>query len=186
MRGASETFQMEVDVFGLTRRADQTELPTQAYLALLRVMGLIDRVMQPYFSRFGISRSQWACLRVLHRAEEEGLVGMRPADLGRRLLIRPPSVTGLIERLRRLGYVRSNSSSTDLRGKEVRLSESGRGLVERILRGHRGQIASVMGGLDAAEQQQLYFLLQRLRENLESIASGDGSGELSLVQSEWQ
>ncbi len=171
---------------GYTRRADQSELPTQAYLALLRVMGLIDRVMQPYFSRFGISRSQWACLRVLHRGEEEGQVGMRPAELGRRLLIRPPSVTGLIERLRRLGYVRSNSSSSDLRGKEVRLSESGRELVARILQRHRNQITSVMGGLDAAGLQQLYLLLRRLGENLESVASGDGNGELAPGYSERQ
>ncbi len=162
----------------LTRRTDQGELPLQGYRSLLRVMGLIDRVMQPYFGRFGISRSQWACLRVLYRAEEEGLSSVRPADLGRRLLIRPPSVTGLIERLRRLGYVCSNSSSADMRGKEVRLSESGRALVERIMQGHHGQVASVMAGLDAPGQQQLGLLLQQLAEHLEVMASEESYAEL--------
>ncbi len=156
-----------------TRKADQGELSGQGYRALLRVMGLIDRVMQPYFSRFGISRSQWACIRILYRTEQEGLPGLRPADLGRRLLIRPPSVTGLIDRLRRQGYVRSTSSSTDLRAKEVCLSESGRALVERILRGHGSQIALVMGGLDTTGQRQLHFLLQRLAEHLEPMAAGE-------------
>lgn len=149
----------------------------QGFRALLRVQGLIDRVMQPYFGRYGISRSQWACLRVLHRGEQEGLTGMRPADLGRRLLIRPPSVTGLIERLRRLNYVCSNSSSTDLRGKEVRLSKAGRELVERILLGHGNQISAVMGGLGAAEQQQLRLLLQRMADHLESLAEGENHEE---------
>jgi len=141
-------------------------------------MGLLDRVMQPYFGHFGISRSQWACLRVLHRAEQEGLPGLRPVDLGRRLLVRPPSVTGLIDRLQRSGYVESNSSATDLRGKEVHLSDAGRKLVERILQGHSDQIAAVMGGLDETSQQQLHLLLQRLAEHLESMAAEKNHEEI--------
>jgi DNA-binding MarR family transcriptional regulator len=137
------------------------------YRALIRVTGLLDRVMQPYFGRFGLSRSQWACLRVLHRAEQEGIPELRPVDLGRRLLVRPPSITGLIGRLRRVGYVASSSSSTDARGKEVRLTVRGRELVERILTGHAAQIAAVMGGLDEAGQRQLNLLLERLAAHLE-------------------
>ncbi len=34
-----------------------------AFRALIRVYGLIGRIMQPYFSRVGISGSQWALLR---------------------------------------------------------------------------------------------------------------------------
>jgi len=154
------------------RKDRQAKMVGNGYRTLLRVIGLLDRVMQPYFGQFGISRSQWACLRVLHRAEQEGSPGLRPGDLGRRLLVRPPSVTGLIERLRRLGYVQCNLSSADLRGKEVRLSNNGRKLVERILRVHSRQIAAVMGGLDAAGQQQFYLLLQRLAEHLEKMAEG--------------
>jgi len=139
-----------------------------AFHSLIRVSGLLDSVMQAYFNRFGISRSQWAVLRNLHRAESEGLSGLRPADLGNRLLVRPPSVTGLIDRLERLGYVRRNEHAGDLRGKEVRLTASGRSIVERILPGHPTQIASVMQGLDAKEQKQLHRLLQRLGAHLES------------------
>lgn len=62
MGDASKTVRMEVDMPKSTRKGGQGELPGQGYRALLRVMGLIDRVMQPYFGRFGISRSQWACL----------------------------------------------------------------------------------------------------------------------------
>ncbi len=172
MRKASGMVRMEDEMLSSVAATDteRAEKPGNGYRALIRVMGLLDRVMQPYFGRFGISRSQWACLRVLHRAEQEGLRGLRPVDLGRRLLVRPPSVTGLIERLNRLGYVDSNSSPKDLRGKEVRLSDSGRTLVQHILQGHSRQIAAVMGGLDAAAQRQLHALLERLAEHLESMA----------------
>ncbi len=146
------------------------EIPREnGYRALLSVTGLLDRVMQPYFGRFGISRSQWACLRILHRAEQEGMAGLRPVDLGHRLLVRPPSITGLIERLRRLDYVVSSSSATDGRGKEIRLTALGRDLVERVLIGHSAQIAAVMSGLVAADQRQLEFLLRQLAQHLETM-----------------
>ncbi len=174
MRKASGMVRMEDEMLSSVAATDteRAEKPSNGYRALIRVMGLLDRVMQPYFGRFGISRSQWACLRVLYRAEREGQPGLRPVDLGRRLLVRPPSVTGLIERLSRLGYVDSNSSPNDLRGKEVRLSDSGRTLVEHILQGHSRQIAAVMGGLDASAQQQLCVLLEHLAEHLETMAEG--------------
>ncbi len=162
---------------GMEGNAAKGDASREGYRALLRVTGLLDRVMQPYFNRFGISRSQWGCLRVLFRAEQEGVPGLRPVELGRRLLVRPPSITGLIDRLRGLGYVTSSSSVTDARGKEVHLTANGRGLVERILKGHAAQIACVMGGLDAQGLLQLNLLLRQLAVHLESIAEGDNPRE---------
>jgi DNA-binding MarR family transcriptional regulator len=152
-----------------------TENPGRdAFHALIRVSGLLDTIMQLYFGRFGISRSQWSVLRNLYRAEEEGLSGLRPADLGNRMLVRPPSVTGLVDRMERLGYVQRIGHTQDLRSKEVRLTASGRSLVDRILPGHPAQIALVMGGLDARRQKQLYRLLQRVEVHLEAVAEGTG------------
>src|SRR5438270_5216932 len=85
-----------------------------AFRELIRVIGLVERVMQPYFARFGISGSQWGVLRQLHRAEEDGAPGLRLTDLSERLLIRPPSVTGVVDRLERAGLVVRDGSRTDL------------------------------------------------------------------------
>lgn len=165
----------------IERDGNQNGNPSRdAFLSLIRVSGLLDAIMQDYFSRFGISRSQWAVLRNLYRAESESLPGLRPADLVSRLLVRPPSVTGLIDRLERLGYVRRNEHSEDLRGKEVRLTDAGRSVVERILPGHPAQIASVMRGLDARELRQLQRLLQRLGTHLVLKVDGRGNAKAGI------
>src|SRR5713101_9551992 len=83
----------------------------------IRVEGLVERVMQHYFARFGISGSQWGLLRTLHRAEQEGHTRLRLTDLSDRLLIRPPSVTGAVDRLERAGLVARDSASLDHRSK---------------------------------------------------------------------
>src|ERR1700730_15468317 len=110
--------------------------PDNAFRELIRTFGLAERVMQPYFAGFGISGSQWGVLRNLHRAEQEDVPALRVKELSSRLLIRPPSVTGLIDRLVRAGLVAREEPATDLRLIRVRLTRAGRRLVERILRVH--------------------------------------------------
>src|SRR5438132_3267939 len=100
-----------------------------AFRELIRTFGLLEQVMNPYFARFGISGAQWGVLRNLHRAEMEGLPGLRLTDLSERLLIRPPSVTGVVDRLERGKLVERSGSPTDLRAKRVSLTPRGRQLV---------------------------------------------------------
>jgi DNA-binding MarR family transcriptional regulator len=141
----------------------------EAVRELIRTLGLLERVMQPYFARHGISGSQWGVLRSLHRAEGEGIWGLRQTDLSERLLVRPPSVTGALDRLERAGLVSRGGSATDHRAKLVRLTTKGRNLVEHVLTGHQQQIEAVMAGLRASEQGELRRLLSQLRKHLEQF-----------------
>ena len=141
----------------------------RAFREFLRVFGLVERAMQPYFARFGISGSQWGVLRNLHRAENDGATGLRVSVLSERLLIRPASVTGVVDRLERAGLVARESDPTDHRAKYVRLTKSGRHLVERVLTSHQRQIENVFGGLRMEEQVRLHGLLSRLGEHLEGL-----------------
>ena len=144
----------------------------RSFRQLIRTFGLVERVMQPYFARFGISGAQWGVLRNLHRAEEEGLSGLRLTDLSQRMLIRPPSVTGIADRLEKVGLIVRRASATDGRAKQVALTEKGRHLVEEVLTVHQAQIARVMGGLTTDEQEQLDQLLVQLSEHLAVLAEG--------------
>lgn len=149
--------------------------PTEAaFRELIRTLGLLERVMHPYFAQFGISGSQWGVLRMLRRAEEERRTGLRLTDLSDRLLIRPPSVTGVVDRLERAGLVVRDGSPTDARAKVVALTASGRDLVERVLAIHAGQMSKVLGGLSATEQGELERLLKRLGLHLEGLLAGSG------------
>jgi DNA-binding MarR family transcriptional regulator len=144
----------------------------RSFRQLIRSFGLIERIMQPYFARFGISGAQWGVLRNLHRAEQEGLAGLRLTDLSRRMLIRPPSVTGIADRLEKVGLIVRRASETDGRAKQVALTTKGRQLVEEVLTVHQAQLARVMGGLSTDEQEQLDQLLVRLDEHLAVLAEG--------------
>jgi DNA-binding MarR family transcriptional regulator len=140
-----------------------------AFRELIRTLGLLERVQQTYFAQFGLSGAQWGVLRNLHRAEGEGLAGLRLTDLSERLLVRPPSVTGVVDRLERAGLVERAGSPTDLRAKHVVLTDRGRELVERVLVVHGKQIDAVLGGFRAGELMEFHRLLSQFREHLEGL-----------------
>jgi DNA-binding MarR family transcriptional regulator len=142
-------------------------------LQLVRTFGLLERVMQPYFARFGISGPKWGVLRTLYRAEQAGDTALRPSELSDRLLIRPPSATGLIDRLERAELVMREASPSDSRAKQIKLTRAGRQLVERILLCHDEQLGKVLAGLTPAEQEELKRLLGAWGDHLHELLRGE-------------
>src|SRR5260370_41382884 len=127
-----------MDALMVTQRTVNGSSPNRksaenAFREMIRVFGLLERVMQPYFARFGISGAQWGVLRSLHRAEQEGIPALRLTDLSERLLVRPPSVAGVVERLERTGLVQRDSLSTYLRANQVSLTPHGRAIGATVL-----------------------------------------------------
>jgi MarR family transcriptional regulator, 2-MHQ and catechol-resistance regulon repressor len=141
-----------------------------AFRSLLRVFGLLRRTMETFFAVYGISGGQWGVLVSLHMAAKEGVGIMRLTDISERLLIRPPSVTTVIDRLERMGLVKREASAEDSRAKEVRLTPAGQELVERVLEKHGEKIREVLGGLSWKEQADFKRLLDKSSEHLESLA----------------
>jgi DNA-binding MarR family transcriptional regulator len=139
-----------------------------AFREFWRVAGLLKRAMEPRFAQFGISPAQWAILRALHRSETSGAQPPRVTDLSRQLFIRPPSVTGVVNRLERMRMVTKIASRGDQRFRRVRLTDSGRQLVNRVLAGHPAWIKRLMMGLSRREQATLSALLGKLSTHLES------------------
>jgi DNA-binding MarR family transcriptional regulator len=157
-----------------------------AFRALVRTYGLLSRAMQPFFMRFGITVSQFAVLRTLRCAEAEAIrKGQMPTDangkchgllqmeLGDRLLVRPPSVTGVIDRLERQGLVCRDPSPDDLRAKFVHLTDAGRRLMDRVEGDHAARMNTVLIALSVPEQQELSRLLNLLGSHLEEICDGE-------------
>jgi DNA-binding MarR family transcriptional regulator len=142
----------------------------QVFRALLRTLGLLKRVMEPHFTAVGISGAQWAILRTLHDVESAGGPDVRLSELGNRLLVRPPSVTGIVRRLQRMGLINVTTSPADQRAKTVSLTDDGRRLVESFGARHEAQTADVFAGLDANQRDQLLGLLCQLDGHVEQLA----------------
>jgi DNA-binding MarR family transcriptional regulator len=141
----------------------------RAFRSFVRAWGLFRNVMEPFFAGFGISGAQWGVLRTLHRAELEGIPSLRLTELSARLVVRPPSVTGVVDRLERMKLMTRRPSTADRRAKEASLTPAGRRLVNRVLRSHRHQVRRVMSAFSTREARQLLTLMNRFVAHLERL-----------------
>jgi DNA-binding MarR family transcriptional regulator len=146
----------------------------------VRAWGLFRETMRSHFDRFGISDAQWSVLRALQRAEEAKGSPLRMADLGERLLIRPPSVTGVVARLERDGLVVRRPAPEDNREKQVVLTGDGRALVRRVLRHHPAQIRRLVGGLTRRDARDLQRLMSRFGGHLQELLRNESTGRRGL------
>ena len=129
---------------------------------------------------YGISGSQFGLLLALHGAEAEGSKSLRLGDLVDRLLVRPPSITGVVDRLEAMGLVSRATDPADQRVKHVSLTGEGRALMGRMREEHGQRIEAIIGALDDSRREQLRGLLDQLSEHLEQMAGEVELREVSL------
>jgi MarR family 2-MHQ and catechol resistance regulon transcriptional repressor len=130
-----------------------------AVVAIVRCYGTIQRLMEPYFARFGITPPQFQLLTVANR-----LSGRPPTQrqLARELYVSFPNVTVMLNRLEVARLIRRRSNPADHRQKFVELTAQGRALLRRIWRVHQEQLDRVATGLTADEQVELTSLLNKM------------------------
>ena len=105
----------------------QTELQALDFLLgqvcrlhYVRAQGLLDAI--------GIYRGQPPVLYVLH--EQEGLT---QSELAARLEVAPATVTKMLQRLERAGFVQRQTDSEDQRVSRVYLTDAGRAIQEDVV-----------------------------------------------------
>ena len=96
-------------------------------------------------------------------ARSEGLV---QAELGRRMAIEPATLTGIVQRLEREGWVRRSDDAGNRRLQHVWLTEKARAALPTLLRIQNRYRRHALAGLDPAELAQLENLLNRIEGNL--------------------
>src|SRR5688572_20928940 len=130
----------------------------------------VARMLRWEFDRraqtIGLTRSQWSVLAHLRR--EDGVQQQRLAEL---LELTPITMTGLLDRLERDGWVERRPDPEDRRAKRIFLTEKVAPVMKKIQALGKEVRQSAVEGLSEAEQQKLISLLLRVRTNL-STKSG--------------
>ncbi|MFO0875288.1 MAG: MarR family transcriptional regulator [Phycisphaerales bacterium] len=149
-----------------------------AFRGILRAYGLLTRHTREHLATHGVTGPQWGVLRTLQRAGDEGRPGLTMKELGERLLVKPPSITMLVRRMRTDRLVHVVAARDDRRIRVVTLASAGGRLLRRAAPKHMARIDELMSGLAREEQVQLARLLQRLNSHLSGLAArpqlGDG------------
>jgi DNA-binding MarR family transcriptional regulator len=118
----------------------------QAMTALFQASALLDQIRLRIWDRENLTVTQ---LRLLgHLKDQEGLSN---AELADRLYVTRPSVSALLERLERGGFIRREVSPNDRRGINIWLEPRGREIQESLREEIRDYVATLFESLSATE-----------------------------------
>ncbi len=140
-------------------------LDNQLCYTLYATSMAITRLYKPMLDRLGLTYPQYLVLHVLWEADERGV-----GEIARRLALEPSTITPLVKRLERSGFVERARDQHDERRVDVRLTEKGHKL--RFQCGCLADEVVARSGMTLAELKTLNQDVQRLRDALQPPGGG--------------
>jgi len=137
------------------------ELDRPATARISRLARLLRRELDEQLSSHGLTGVQVGLLTRLARSE-----GLVQAELGRRMAIEAATLTGIVQRLEREGWVRRSCDADNRRLQRVWLTEKARAALPGLLRVQSRYRRRALAGLDSTELATLENLLNRIEGNL--------------------
>ncbi len=106
----------------------ENELNNEAILKMIRVSNSLIKTADRFFKQYNVTTAQYNVLVILNSSEGK----VNQSGLGNQLVVSRSDVTGIIDRLEKLGYVKREDSGEDRRVKFIALTEKGRNLIKKV------------------------------------------------------
>jgi DNA-binding MarR family transcriptional regulator len=152
-----------VDVIVDQWRRERPDLDPSAKELTGRIIRLASLFQQAYsgtFEPLGLNDGDYGVLAPLRRAGAPHQ--LTPTELARHRMMTSGGMTAALDRLERKGLVTRVPNPDDRRGSLVRLTDSGREVIDEAMTQHVLTEQRLVSGLDEQERQQLRSLLRKL------------------------
>lgn len=138
------------------------EIDASAVLAMLRISQAQEEIHSSISDvlekEYNLSEGKLRVMIVLHQHP----TGIAPSTLAAKTGVTRATISVMVRRMVRDGYVASVMDEEDKRGKKLTLTAKGRGFMDAILPDHYARISQTMGKLTGTEQEELIRLLEKL------------------------
>ncbi|WP_233157045.1 MULTISPECIES: MarR family winged helix-turn-helix transcriptional regulator [Amycolatopsis] len=131
---------------------------------VLRLASLIRRATDDLLLANDLNRAEFDVLCALRRNEV-----LSPGQISREMLSSGAAITKRLDRLERLGLVSRTASERDRRVVQVRLTERGVELIDRLLPEHLEGEKVALANLAPEQQAELAGLLKVMLETVEGV-----------------
>jgi DNA-binding MarR family transcriptional regulator len=132
---------------------------------LHRVADILEGRLRPVFADVGLGNGDFDVLAALRRSGAP--FRLSPGELSASTMVTSGAVTKRVDRLEGLGLVSRTVSATDARGREIELTDKGRGLVDEVVFRHAANEDSLLAALDPDERARMVQLLGKLLRSYE-------------------
>lgn len=120
-----------------------------------------------FLQPFGLTDVQFNLMMLLKHQSMQG-EGLTQAQLSSMMLVNRANITALVDRMERADLVSRTSSPFDRRSNIIKLTDSGRKMLERIEPLYAQEVKRIMAVLVESEQKRLIGMLEKVRSNINS------------------
>ena len=131
--------------------------------SLRRIIKSIQDYSQEVSNKFGITGPQLWVLKIISGNENLSL-----GELSKRMYLHPSSITGLVDRLEKKGYVLRDRGQEDRRVIKVQLTSEGKKLVRKAPNPVQGKMIYGLRKLGKGKLNLIYNSIQELVEIMEA------------------
>lgn len=137
------------------------ELDLHPTARIARISRLLRHGFDEQLEPYGLTAVQFALLNRLSQVD-----GLVQAELGRRMAIEPATLTGIVQRLERDGWVRRGCDPENRRLQRVWLTDKARDVMPALRRIQSRRRRKIFAGFSAEDLARLEELLERMEANL--------------------
>jgi DNA-binding MarR family transcriptional regulator len=135
---------------------------TEIMQSLRRIIKAIENYSNEVSGNFGITGPQLWALKTISQHEELFL-----GELSKGMYLHPSTITGLIDRLEKKGFVERYRDQGDRRVIKLRLTPSGKDLIRRTPNPIQGKMIYGLRKLKRAELSSIHESIRKLAEVME-------------------
>ena len=144
-----------------------SQQPESMDFLLAQVCRLHHARAHTLLEELGLYRGQPRMLFALWEQE-----GATHGELAARLHVRPATITKMIARMEKAGFVERRSDPEDQRVSRVYLTDAGRSIRDRVEQVWRTLEGEIFEGFSVEERSLLRRLFLQMRDNLERVVGG--------------
>ena len=146
----------------MPKKVTRSTAISETMQSLRRIFKAIQDYSQEVSKKFGITGPQLWALKTL---STEGSLSV--GDLSKKMYLHPSTVTGVVDRLEKKGYVVRDRGQKDRRVVKVQLTLKGRRLVKKAPNPIQGKMVHGLRKLEGKELNSIYDSFQKLVEIME-------------------
>ena len=119
----------------------------------------------------GVTSPQWRVLLLVSRCP-----GINQSTLAETIEVEPISICRMVDRLEQAGLVERRKDPRDRRVWQLYLTDTATPLIDKLESRFDDVAALALSGLKQGERDQLYRMLETIRQNLAEAATGQETG----------
>jgi MarR family 2-MHQ and catechol resistance regulon transcriptional repressor len=148
----------------------ETRADAEADFAILEMIleagDTVGKYVNTYLNEFGLTATKFNTLQVLNNDPRHGVT---QNQLGSKLTVTSPNITGVIDRLERDNLVTRETHPSDRRANLVKLTDEGQRMFEQAADLHAARTQQLMSVLNAEERVILSQLLKRVADSARNV-----------------